>query len=65
MNQNINLLCQELFCFFEKKKKSSPANARNVWRLVALEIYNKKETLVNDQAGYTGNAFPLPPPPGP
>ena len=63
MNQNINLLCQELFCFFEKK--SSPANARNVWRLAALEIYNKKEKLVNDQAGYTGNAFPLPPLPGP
>lgn len=43
----------------------SLANARTVCRLVALETYNydKKEKLVYDQAGYTGNSFP--PPPGP
>lgn len=36
----------------------SLANARTVWRLVALETYDKKEKLVYDQAGYTGNSFP-------
>ena len=43
----------------------SLANARTVWRLVALETYDKKEKLVYDQAGYTGNSNSFPPPPGP